>query len=196
MLKRIAVYTAALFSTFALGDVHMSAEDAHNDNPLAEFVQRILLLQSERATDKSWQKARYDAWLMLCFELREDADCSGVPVPQVYLFKPNPIRPGLMGQYRGGEIVFMRNNLKGKQRLEVMAHEMSHYLDSLNGILPELPVHVNDKDGVYRLCLSEKIAWGVSDAFNRKYGDRKEIVGKDWLNWYGHCRPFKDRLYP
>ena len=140
-------------------------------------------------------KAKYTAWNLLCFELR-DVKCSGIKPPRVMTFDRNPLRPGLAGYYDGTDIIYIRNDLRGLDRLEVLAHEMSHYIDNEFGLLPEMPVYIDDVPGIIALCTSEKVAWAVSDAFNEANGRDIYVVGDDWVDWYAHCTPYKDILYP
>lgn len=155
---------------------------------------------SERAdpADRSTQAMRYRAWLALCFDYRPGVGCTGLDVPKINYFRPNPFRPGLAGYYDGGDTVHLRRGMKYTEREEVMLHEMSHYLDQQRG-LAKIPVYVGDEEGLFLLCKSEATAWGISDAFWIRQGyspDSSKIVGSKWADWYTHCTPFKDRLYP
>ena len=135
--------------------------------------------------------AQHRAWNELCFELR-DVDCTGMKIPYVEIEK---MRKGLQGYYDGTDTVYIREGLTGDALREVLAHEMSHYIDVQLG-LATAPVRIDDKVGVFNLCMSEKRAWAVSDAFwkARHYTNRE--VGGQWVKWYDHCRPYADRLYP
>jgi hypothetical protein len=143
---------------------------------------------------KSGLKAKYAAWDLFCYELRS-VSCAGIKLPKVKLFRPNPMRPGLMGYYDGTDIIYIRRDLRGDERMEVLAHEMSHYWDNEKGLLPPLPVYSDDEEGILALCYSEKWAWGVSDEYNRLYGNPRDIVGSDWTKWYTHCTKHKDEMY-
>lgn len=134
-------------------------------------------------------RTKYLAWNMLCFDLR-DIDCTGIPVPKVMTFRPSASRPGLSGFYDGSDTIYVRNNLRGRALEDVMVHEMSHYADMF--VIPGFTV-----PGYARsICFSEKRAWAVSDAYNIRYGYPKLVVGETWVNWYAHCRKYRDDLYP
>lgn len=137
------------------------------------------------------QRLRYRMWMDLCSQYR-DIDCAGIPVPKIAKFRPNPLRPGLAGYYDGWDTVYIRSNLRGVDREDTIAHEMSHYFDAYTGITP-IPGPARP------LCFSEKRAWAVSDAVWIKHGyspTGKHVVGSKWVNWYLHCIPYKDELYP
>lgn len=161
-------------------------------NPLAAFMQMILEAQAEELKKP---RIKYRMFDKLCFDLR-DVDCTGIKPPRIFLFKKNPMRPGLAGYYNGDDIVYIRADLVGDQREEVLAHEMSHYVDNELGLLPEMPVFNGDTDGIIGLCMSEKRAWAVSDNYWRSAFQPRKVVGSMWTNWYKHCTPHKDVLYP
>lgn len=161
---------------------------------VANVLQRMLEKEAKEDFSKGGLKAKYLAWDLYCYELR-DVSCEGIKLPKVYTFRPNPARPGLQGYYDGSDKIYIRNDLRGDQRLETLAHEMSHYWDQNKGLLPPLPVYNDDKEGILKLCFSEKWAWAVSDEYNRRYGNPKDVVGSKWTQWYRHCTPFKDELY-
>ena len=143
-------------------------------------------------TDRSLQGMRYRVWLDLCMDYRAEADCQGILVPKIKTFRPNPLRPGLAGYYKGGDVVYVRSNLKYIEREEVLAHEMSHYLDVELG-LANVPGFARE------ICFSEKRAWRVSDLFWQRQGyaeDSRKMVGSRWTNWYSHCKPLQSELYP
>ena len=138
------------------------------------------------------QKIRYRAWMELCGEYYRNEDCSDMEVPEIAKFRPNPLRPGLAGYYDGSDTVYIRNDLRGAEREEVILHEMSHYLDvQLN--LTVVPGPALD------ICFSEKRAWRISDLFWYKQGyswKSSKIIGSKWTNWYRHCTPHQSTLYP
>jgi hypothetical protein len=167
-------------------------DDVEVWNPLAEIVQIVLERQAEELKNP---RIKYRMFDKLCFDLR-DVDCTGITPPRIFLFQKNPMRPGLAGYYDGGDIVYIRKDLYGDQREEVLAHEMSHFVDNELGLLPPMPVFSGDTDGIIGLCMSEKRAWAVSDNYWRSAFQPKKVVGKRWTSWYAHCRPHKDILYP
>jgi len=158
-----------------------------DDAILAGFIQFYLEKRAEPLSPAE-MRAKYIAWDLLCFELR-DVDCTGVVLPKVQKFQPNPLRPGLAGYYNGSDTIFIRSTLTGEAREEVLAHEMSHYLDVTFGIT-NVPGYAEE------ICFSEKRAWAVSDAYWTKYLRPSKVVGESWANWYRHCTPLKDKLYP
>ena len=161
-------------------------------DPAAAFYQMLL---EARAEELKNPRLKYKMFDSLCFDLR-DVDCTGITPPRIFLFEPNPLRPGLAGYYNGDDIVYIRSNLYGDQREEVLAHEMSHFVDNELGLLPEMPVFFGDTDGIIGLCMSEKRAWAVSDQYWRRAFQPRKVVGKSWTRWYRHCTPHKDVLYP
>lgn len=185
MKNLIAAMAATIFLTFPVktyGETTPPTDDLY-----AAFYQIFLIMQAEQPTPAQ-VRAKWIAWDMLCFELR-DVDCSGVKAPEVRTFQQNPFRPGLMGYYQGGDTIYIRADLKGANREEVLAHEMSHYLDV---ILLDTPVPGPARD----ICFSEKRAWAVSDAYWTKYGHPNKVVGSNWADWYSHCTPLKGEMYP
>ena len=163
-------------------------EDSKERDVLAWFYQMVLEAKAKPMTTNPEQRARYRSWDMLCFELR-DVDCTGLKVPKVMKFEPNPLRPGLAGYYKGGDTIYIRDNIRGMQREEVLAHEMSHYIDVKHG-LANVPGFARE------ICFSEKRAWAVSDNFWLKYGWDERTVGTTWTEWYTHCTPLQSELYP
>ena len=187
-MKRLLVLFAALSCTLTIDAMH-----GDDKTLISDFYQ--LMLES-RAEELKNPRLKYRMWDKLCNDFRPNASCQGIKPPRIFLFSPNPLRPGLAGYFDGGDVVYIRTTLYGDEREEVVAHEMSHYLDFELGLLPELPVFVGDREATFQLCLSEKVAWGVSDDYWRSAFNFRNVVGKKWTSWYKHCRPFKDRLYP
>ena len=155
---------------------------------MANFYQMLLELQAVPLHTKPELKAKYRMWNMLCFELR-DVDCTGMPVPKVKKFAANPLRPGLAGYYDGSDTVYIRRDIMGAAREEVLAHEFSHYADVQLGI-------TNVPGFAEEICFSEKRAWAVSDNYWIKYGRPSLAVGTTWTEWYKHCTPYQSVLYP
>lgn len=168
-----------------------------DESRLAAILQYLLQVNAKPATPQA-DKAADRMWAKLCTKLRAGIDCSTWERPTVMLFKPNPLRPGLMGYYDGTDIIYIRSNLYSGNREEVLAHEMSHYVDQMLGLLPPMPVYEDDAEGIIKLCKSEAIAWAVSDAYNTTeiWGRPSRVVGETWVDWYAHCTPYKDVLYP
>lgn len=147
--------------------------------------------QTITVEDYRLMEDKYEAWNLLCFELR-DVDCTGIPVPNV---ERQEMAKNLAGYYDGSDTVFINEKLRGLQRLEVLAHEMSHYIDVQTMGL-KVPVYNGDIEGIKGLCFSEKRAWAVSDNFWKQYKNNRMQVGAKWVKWYDHCRPYADLLYP
>lgn len=194
-MRRFLLVLAALAVTISPLSLASTATSDSEWDQIAEFLQSILEMAATADLTDAQLRAKYRMWNMLCLELR-DVDCTGMNPPQIMVFQPNPLRPGLQGYYDGTNIIYIRSNLMGKEREEVMGHEMSHYVDQMLGLLPPMPVYTDDVEGIIKLCQSEAVAWGVSDAFNSKYGYDERIVGESWTEWYTHCTPYKDVLYP
>lgn len=189
------LFLVLLSAALLMPPVTPAASSPEDTLPLADIIQFWLQATAEEDLSPAARRAKYRAWNMLCFELR-DVSCIGMTPPKVKTFAPNPLRPGLMGYYDGSDVIYIRNNLYGYRREEVLAHEMSHYVDQLLGLLPPMPVYGDDVEGIKGLCMSEKVAWGVSDKFHVKYRRFHLVVGESWTEWYTHCTPYKDYLYP
>lgn len=184
----------ALIATVALGHMvvtHTMHAEENFEDVIYEGMVWFYQMLSEAVAQPLTQaelKAKWIAWDMLCFELR-DVDCSGISAPKVKTFRPNPLRPGLAGYYDGSDTIFIRNNIRGPNREEVLAHEMSHWVDVQLGI-------TNVPGFAREICFSEKRAWSVSDNYWIKYGWANKAVGASWTNWYRHCTPYQAELYP
>jgi hypothetical protein len=187
-MRKLFVLVTALLATVFLTAAVPSTSTSYAIDADGDWVMAHRTLT---VGDMLIQKARYRTWLLLCLELR-DVTCAGIPVPKVETFRPNPLRRGLLGYYDGSDTVFIRSNLGATRREEVLAHEMSHYIDVQLG-LNVVPGPALD------ICFSEKRAWAVSDAYWLRRGvspKSKKIVGQRWVDWYAHCTPYKDTLYP
>jgi len=181
------MFFAAILAIVTFTNLETPALTIDEDTLAAVFFQ-VYLERNAESPSPAVLAAKYRMYNMLCFELR-DIDCGATPAPKVLTFKTNPFRPGLQGYYDGGDTIFIRNNLRGKHREEVLAHEMSHYLDA-----EILGMEIPGK--ALPICFSEKRAWAVSDAYWTKYNHPRKVVGSKWTKWYKHCTPFKDTLYP
>lgn len=167
---------------------NQESDDQNMFDLFADLYQMYLIQNAERLTPAEL-KAKYISWDMFCFELREDADCTGVSAPNVMTFRPNPLRPGLAGYYPGGDTVYIRNNIRGSRREEVLTHEMSHYYD-VERDMTNVPGYAKE------ICFSEKRAWSVSDNYWIKYGWSSRAVGTSWTEWYTYCTKYQSILYP
>jgi hypothetical protein len=138
---------------------------------------------------------KYRAWNRLCIEYAQDTfrSCAGVSAPKVVYEK---MRDGLQGHYNGEDTVYVSRKLRGRKQEATLVHEMSHYLDTMLGLNPTMPVYTSNKPAVLKLCFSEKRAWDLTDRFNEDTGSRRRPVNGRWVNWYSHCRQFADKLYP
>lgn len=135
-----------------------------------------------------WERMRYRVWLDLCLDYRTEVSCGNIRPPQIKIFQPSPFRPGLMGFYAGGDTIYLKRGLTITQREEVYAHEASHYLDASLGM-------TNVPGTAEEVCFSEKRAWAVTDMFWTRKGT-SNIIGEKWVDWYKHCQPYRDKLYP
>jgi hypothetical protein len=183
------ILLAALLAIVTFNVLNLKNTSRIFDDEEAGRIYQIFLERYAEEETPAMLATKYRMYNMLCFELR-DIDCGDTPAPNVKTFKQNPFRPGLMGYYNGGDIIYIRQDLRGKDREEVLAHEMSHYLDVMLFDL-EVP-----SSNVLAICTSEKVAWAVSDAYWTKYNYPKYVVGKTWTEWYSHCTPLVDELYP
>lgn len=174
-LAALSLYTGALHTTRAVLDT--------------SFDRLWIALTKPKLTQlEVYQinRIRFRVWSDLCMEYRK-VSCAGMPVPQVEVFLPNPVRPGLMGFYDGSDTVYVKKDLRGYELEEVLAHEMSHYWD-VQAKWTRVPGPARE------VCFSEKRAWAVSDKVNAKYG--RDLIGSKWVQWYFHCTPYVDELYP
>lgn len=194
-MHRFILVLAALAVTVSPLSLSSTVVADNDFDDVADFFQMLLEMTATSDLTDAQLRAKYRMWNMLCLELR-DVDCTGMNPPQIKVFQPNPLRPGLQGYYDGTNIIYIRSNLRGHEREEVMGHEMSHYVDQKLGLLPPMPVYSDDVEGIIKLCTSEAVAWAFSDAFNSKYGYDEKIVGESWTEWYTHCTPYKDEIYP
>jgi hypothetical protein len=185
-MRKLLLLLTALCMTLSVnqyGTQHSFGSDELQDEATHWFI-----MMTAKPLSPGQLSAKYRMYNMLCFELR-DIDCSGIPAPEVATFPRNPFRPGLAGYYDGSDTVYIREDLMGREREDVLAHEMSHYLDVM---ILDLKV----PGPALEICKSEVRAWAVSDSYWTKYGRYDRVVGEDWVNWYSHCTPLKDLLYP
>lgn len=191
--------------TLVLGIIAAIAVGSYTSNePLHTTVQEGVLNAAnwawimatrEKSVDVSevalYSKLRYNVWGDMCYDYRK-VSCAGIAVPKIARFSKSPFRPNLQGFYDGSDTVYIRSDLRGAEREEVLAHEMSHYWDVM---VLEFKVPGPARE----ICESEKYAWAVSDAFWVSQGyspTGSKMVGSDWTKWYKHCTPFHDELYP
>lgn len=196
-MHRLAVLVAALSATLLLGNnAFLSASVSKGTEVLGSVYQVYAEASAPEATDAQ-KRANYRMWARLCTEYRREVDCSDMAMPRVELFRPNPWRPGLQGYYRGGDVVYVRSDLYAGRFEEVLVHEQSHYMDMELGLFGAIPAPYSDHESIFKLCDSERRAWAITDTYNGKelWGSRKHI-GERWVNWYKHCKPHRDRLYP
>jgi hypothetical protein len=186
-MRKLTILLATIAITLGI-NTHTTASSAQPAGSFLANAYQAVLQARAKTLDPRQLRVKYLAWNLVCFDLR-DVDCTGVAVPKVLKFKPNPLRPGLMGYYDGSDTVYIRDNIRGPALEEVLAHEMSHYLDVRTlGIRVPGPAK--------EICFSEKRAWAVSDAYWLRYGRPSKVVGSKWANWYKHCTQFKDEMYP
>jgi len=166
---------------------------------LGAFVIGVILslgcttLSAHDASEYATAKAKYRMWNQLCMEYRTEVSCAGIKPPKIVR---EHMRQGLRGYYDGSDTIYINRTLHGSEREATIAHEMSHYLDTMLGMNPDMPVKRSDKEGILGLCMSEKRAWAVSDQFWKRYNRRIKPIGAKWVTWYDHCRQFADVLYP
>jgi hypothetical protein len=185
-MKALTVLLAALVVTLTTGYV------AERSNERINFI---------AAAYQSWLEAnakplspaqlaiKYRMWNATCIDYRKDVQCIGVKAPNIMTFEVNPMRPGLQGYYDGTDTIYIREGLRSQRLEEVVAHEMSHYIDvQVMGL--KVPGRAKP------ICWSEKRAWAVSDAYWIEQGRKSKVVGSDWADWYRHCTKFKQDMYP
>jgi len=105
--------------------------------------------------------------------------CADIPEPKVVFL---PIAQGRGGYYKGGDTVYVSNELKGQDKLSTILHEMVHYIDNrVHGIAMPGP-----SIGV---CKSESNAWFIEGVWWGSQG-RSDKVRLDWWVSYPHCWPY------
>lgn len=116
------------------------------------------------------------AWAEMC-ELADQMygySCDGIDRPKV---KYESMEEGLWGYYDGSDTVFINRDLKGREQMQTLIHEMVHYLHLRLGLL-ELPT-----TDALAVCTSEAEAWALEGVWS----------GDDNSNWwfaYPHCWEF------
>ena len=129
-------------------------------------------------------KHKYEMWFEACDYT--PYTCVGVPVPKVVL---EEMRPGLLGQYRGGDTVYIRKGLTGVRLKEVLLHEMIHYLQKQVGGLT-VPGPAKE------ICAAEEEAFTQTDKWLIDNGYDFLVVGKNWWKPYSHCWQWYDPKWP
>lgn len=186
----IGVFVASLCSSAVL-----THEVSALDTTVVPTIPEPIAVHTTPLDEYLAQSMRYRAWNSLCFDYARmtDRSCLGVPTPKV---KRATMEDRLRGYYDGGDTVYINRKLTGRQARATLIHEMSHYLDTMLGLNPKMPVKVSNKPAVFKLCMSEKRAWDLTDQHWRDTGFGSKAVDGDWVKWYAHCREFAHELYP
>ena len=183
----IGVLAASLCTSAAVEEITTTAHEV----PTVSLEQ----LEADRYETYVTARLKYRSWNMLCLRYAHDTGrvCGRIKAPKV---KRESMRKGLRGYYDGGDTVYVNRTLRGWDLEATLVHEMSHYLDTMVGLNPPMPVKKTDLLGIWKLCMSEKRAWDLTDEYWRDQGKREEAVDGSWVRWYDHCRQFANKLYP
>jgi len=125
-------------------------------------------------------KVVFEMWFEACIQTQYT--CGRLTVPNVV--REN-MRPGLLGQYRGGDTIYVRRGLMGLRLKEVLMHEMVHYIQSKIGGL-EVPGYAKE------ICAAEAEAFATVDQWLIEIGADYLVVGPDWWKPYTHCWKWYD----
>ena len=119
-----------------------------------------------------------EAWDFVC-NVDNTFDCTGVEKPMLVLHDGVNQQAGTLGFYYPGEpIIFaIRNSNDEVRRLNVVVHELAHYLSEAKGW-----------DAVEDSCRWEAQAFEISDK-HAIYAGRPELVrGPEWWKPYWQCQ--------
>jgi hypothetical protein len=119
-----------------------------------------------------------EIWDVACTIVAEQhaLTCDEVTPPTIELRK-DPEAP--LGEYVGGDLIYLDTALDGINRDWILVHEMTHYIFSALGVLP-LPNHY------YIACPSEAVAFAASNAYLASLGYGR-LAKEEWIDEYPHC---------
>lgn len=129
-------------------------------------------------------KVVYEMWMEACYYTKYT--CGLTPVPKV---KRETMRRGLLGQYRGGDTIYINRRLVGIPLKEVLMHEMVHYIQTKVGGL-KVPGRAEP------ICRAEAEAFTTVDEWLVDNGYGYLVVGKNWWKPYQHCWRWYDPKWP
>lgn len=114
------------------------------------------------------------------YEAHEQAEvCDLVEMPNIVY---EEMRQGLQGYYPGGDTLYVNEDLRGREKIAVIIHELVHYLDVMWGGLP-IPGPAS------LVCASEDKAWFLEGIYWGMVGEQDK-VRLDWWKSYPHCWPY------
>jgi len=116
-----------------------------------------------------------DVFEEFCRTLSGVYSCDGIAMPKIVY---EEMRKGLQGQYRGGDSIYINEELEGLQKKSVLFHEFVHYLQVQVGTLrvPGPPAEI---------CDAEAEAFALTDAWRAANG--MERIGENWWKPYWYC---------
>jgi hypothetical protein len=123
-------------------------------------------------------RLKYEAWAVACAYSKYD--CKDVKAPKV-VYQDRTGKS--LGEYAGGDEVWIADDLIGKMQVEVIAHEMVHYLQVKVGgaLIPDYPS---------KLCPLEAEAYLVIDTWLIDIGYGTLARGPLWYHSYPACMVF------
>lgn len=121
------------------------------------------------------QYDRYEAFLNACEYTTYS--CIGLKPPIV---EYKSLRRGLLGTYRGGNVIYVRRGLRGYQRKEVLMHETVHYIQAqVGGLVVPGPAK--------QICYAEEETFKAVDRWLVDMNKEYMVVGPKWWTPYEHC---------
>ena len=143
---------------------------------LLVLIAALMATTAVGAADYGTEYDKYKAWLAACDYTQYT--CTGITPPKVVR---KPMRPGLLGTYRGGDVIYINKTLgQGTPIQRVLMHEMVHYLQAKVGGL-QVPGPAKE------ICAAEAEAFTQVDKWLIDVGRPDLVVGKDWWKAYTHC---------
>jgi hypothetical protein len=119
-----------------------------------------------------------DVFDEFCDNLSGVYSCAGIDMPIVVY---EEMSENMRGQYRGGDTIFINENLEGLEMKSTLFHEFVHYMQVQVGTL-RVPGPPDE------ICDAEAEAFALTDAWREING--LERVGPSWWKPYWYCWEF------
>ena len=123
-----------------------------------------------------------EIWIVTCYLAfsMHDVSCDGIKEPSVIIQFNLIRRANYFGYYNFDETIVVSGTLTQKERILVILHEQTHYLNYKSGVLP-LPT----TDAL--MCSNEARAWEASNYYADLHGWEHE---RRWWELYSrfHCK--------